>query len=413
MKAAIRVVLVAVVGFLPVLPLEWACRYWVARFGDPLDRAQAVLQADASLGWRQRKNYRGWFMGLPLSTNELGLRNTPLPKPLASGKRIVILGPSSAFGWGVQESATYARRLEQALAQRFPLTPIAVINAGQIGYSSWQGLRLYNDELRRLKPDILILAYGINDVDRYRFFCNDPLPDRLALARQRPAWGVARGNLLGRLALFQRLRRGFAGLRSRLTCPLPKGAPAVPELRVGAQDYRDNLLSLLESAKQDGGRAILLTSGFQYPRLPEGPPGSAQRGRLRLAEGLADLKAARLNKAREAFQDALRVDPAQCDAYYALSAVFGIAGRCDEARRAFERARKAEPMRIERDLRAYNEIVRAVARQRGVPVVDIEDLQRSSRAGSLFLDPIHPNSRGHAVIAQALLAQIIKHKMLK
>src|SRR5262249_9657524 len=41
---------------------------------------------------------------------------------------------------------------------------------------------LYRRELRSLAPRLVVIAYGVNDVDRYRFFRDDPAPDKTAFA---------------------------------------------------------------------------------------------------------------------------------------------------------------------------------------------------------------------------------------
>ena len=356
MRGGLERILLVVLGLLPLLPLEFAARYWVARAGDPLDRAMAVMRPDSRLGWRQRENFTGRFYGVALETNAQGLRSARLPAPGEPGRRVLLLGPSSTFGWGVVEDSTYARRLERELNQGLK-TPVAVINAGQIGYSSWQGLRLYREELSALKPDVVVLAYGVNDVDRYRFMGRNTRPDRLALAGERD---VSVESLLSRSALLTRLRRGAGALRFRFSCDLPRAG-----LRVPPADYAENLEALLAEARRSGAQAVLLTSAFKYRRSAE--------------------------------------EAARCDQEYALSAGLAAEGRCGEARAAFERARKLEPARLERDLRAYNELVRAAARREKAVLIDAEALLGPGQ----LLDPVHPNEEGHAILGRALARKML------
>jgi len=58
--------------------LEGAARLWIVRRGDALDRTMTFLRADAGLGWAQREGWHGSFLGVPLVTNEAGLRSPPL-----------------------------------------------------------------------------------------------------------------------------------------------------------------------------------------------------------------------------------------------------------------------------------------------------------------------------------------------
>ena len=119
-RIAIRMGVVVIFTLLWIVPLEALARGWVDRFGDPLDRSMVLLRLDRQLGWRQKADFSGTFMSVPVRTNELGLRSPPMEVARQAADRIVILGPSSTFGWGVTEEATYARRLEWLLTERMP-----------------------------------------------------------------------------------------------------------------------------------------------------------------------------------------------------------------------------------------------------------------------------------------------------
>lgn len=359
MRSAALAVLAALAG---LTLLEWTARKWIVRAGDALDRSLPLLRADAALGWRQRENLNTNFLGLSLRTDVRGSRN---PVPPASGSPLVIMmGPSSAFGWGVPEEATYSRRLEAALRERFPREAPSVYNAGQIGFSSWQGLRLYKDELRALNARVVVAAYGANDVDRHRFFFGSPLPDSIALPPRLPRAVLRLQNAVGRLRAPALARRRLSGALGRWSCR--SAAAGMPPLRVPPEEFAVNMDGLVLAARAGGARPVLLTTPF---RLPDSPPGT--------------------------------IDPGGCGAAYAKASALARAGRCIEAERALKEARAGEPIRLAADLRAYNEAVRGLARRRSVLLVDAERLLPGARA-RLFVDPIHPSIEGHAIIADAL-----------
>jgi lysophospholipase L1-like esterase len=56
----------------------------------------------------------------------------------------------------------------------------------------------------------------------------------------------------------------------------------------------------------------------------------------------------------------------------------------------------------------YNDVVRAVAAERDVPLVDLAGLYARNAAAHTFTaaDAIHPTDEGHALEAQALHAQL-------
>ncbi|MBI5240652.1 MAG: hypothetical protein HY926_09280 [Elusimicrobia bacterium] len=350
-------------GLLCVLPLELACRYWLRHFGDPAEKAKAILRLDAHLGWRQQADFHGTFLGIPLDTNAIGLRAPALRPAEASVCRLLVLGPSSTFGWGVPESETYAKLLEGFLRSRKGGPPVEVINAGEIGFSSWQGLEFYRRELRGIRPCLTVIAYGANDVDRYRFFFDSDAPDGSALREERAPAAVWLHNMTARLSLFQVLPRALLRLGGRFSC----GEPDIRSLRVPPQDYAENLRQLVRQLRQDHSAVLLMTTASA---MPAGP------------------------------------GAAQCEDYYRLSRSLAAARRCSEARKAFADARRSEPYRIEKDLRLYNRLVREVGEQESAAVLDAAVLLTPEKAGRVFLDPIHPSPLGHALIARALFKDI-------
>ena len=271
---------------------ELGTNIWIAHRGDPLDHALRVIRADQALGWRQKADLDITFYGLPLHTNESGFRAAPLETfARRPGLKVLVLGPSSAFGWGVRDEETYAARLETILQGEPNHRQAAVFNAGQIGYSSWQGLKLFRAELRPLKPGVVLIAYGVNDADRHRFFFDSPDPDRIELAKGRNGWGIAAQNALARVSFFRVAVRGlhaaFGGLSSREV--------AVPGWRVSLDDLQENLRGLVRSVQDDGARAILLGTPFDREAFLQAPEPEAHR----LADDLLDVNRALERVARD------------------------------------------------------------------------------------------------------------------
>ena len=100
-----------------------------------------------------------------VSLNSHGLRNEefPIAKP-AGESRILVLGDSVAFGWGVSQGETFSARMEPLLKARTGHR-WRVINAGVNGYNSEQEanwLRLFG---LAFQPDVVLLVYVVNDVD--------------------------------------------------------------------------------------------------------------------------------------------------------------------------------------------------------------------------------------------------------
>src|SRR5437899_2847355 len=79
------------------------------------------LNPDDRVVYELRPGLRGRFVGTDLAINSFGMRSRErsIDKP-ADVFRIVGLGDSVMFGWGVAEEESYPSILERTLAERFP-----------------------------------------------------------------------------------------------------------------------------------------------------------------------------------------------------------------------------------------------------------------------------------------------------
>jgi lysophospholipase L1-like esterase len=137
------------------------------------------MEYDATIGWKATPNTekRHKSSNPPFDVvyriNAHGLRGPyyPIAKP-AQTRRIVLLGDSVGFGWGVPEGKQFAALLDEGLEAT------EVINLSLSGYGTEQQLlRLKNDGLP-FKPDLVILQVTPNDFDeiQFAFFNQKPKP---------------------------------------------------------------------------------------------------------------------------------------------------------------------------------------------------------------------------------------------
>lgn len=119
-----------------------------------------------------RENYRGEFRNPEFRTriviNEQGLRDRSYPSERPEGHhRVLVLGDSYAFGWGVEAEETLAKRLEA------DLTGLDVLNGGCSGWGTEQQLLFLQEKAPLLHPDIVLLLFVENDpannFQRYKF----------------------------------------------------------------------------------------------------------------------------------------------------------------------------------------------------------------------------------------------------
>jgi hypothetical protein len=123
---------------------------------------------DPHLSFAHAPNRSAFLMGVPVSINSNGLRDREysLAKP-PDVYRIVMLGDSTTFGWGVPVEQTVAKLLETELNK----TPdsryrhFEVLNAGVGNYNTVQELTHYLTYDRAFHPDLVILEYFINDAE--------------------------------------------------------------------------------------------------------------------------------------------------------------------------------------------------------------------------------------------------------
>ena len=106
-----------------------------------------------------------------IALNADGFRSPPMPRDKKPGVlRIACIGDSWTFGMNVNQDATYPGRLETLLKQQRPTADLEVMNFGVLGYSSFQGLQLLKSRVLDLRPDVLVIGFGMNDssVSGYR-----------------------------------------------------------------------------------------------------------------------------------------------------------------------------------------------------------------------------------------------------
>jgi hypothetical protein len=86
--------------------------------------------------------------------------------PKSDGEfRILMLGDSFTFGYGVENDETISKVLENKLRDAMPGRHVTVINAGVVGYGPWQELLLLKQSGFELKPDLVIMqTFTNNDI---------------------------------------------------------------------------------------------------------------------------------------------------------------------------------------------------------------------------------------------------------
>jgi len=156
-SAAGRVLLAALVVVLALGALEVACRIVAPLLEKEPAVPRTISRFDERLGWSLRPGMRAWSgrTGTPIEyrINSRGLRDREIPYAKPAGEfRIVLVGDSHTFGFGVPYEKHYARLLEGYLRN------VEVVNTGVGGYGVDQYLLMLQNEGVRYEPD-LVVAY--------------------------------------------------------------------------------------------------------------------------------------------------------------------------------------------------------------------------------------------------------------
>ncbi|MHB8880871.1 MAG: SGNH/GDSL hydrolase family protein [Thermodesulfovibrionales bacterium] len=121
------------------------------------------FEPDEDFAYRHRPGYVDSFQGIDIRINSEGFRGPDFDVRQHNGvRRILILGDSVAFGWGVREEATFPALLQQRL--RDAAKKVEVISAG---VSSWNTRTEFEFLKKRgifYRPDAIILVIVYNDI---------------------------------------------------------------------------------------------------------------------------------------------------------------------------------------------------------------------------------------------------------
>jgi len=207
--------------------------------------ASALLyDGDPAYYWTVKPNLSAVEVPFPeedasfaVTTNAQGLRDDPIPE---DGPWILALGCSTTFGWGVEGAESWTELLEDALG-------VPVVNAGQPGHSTQQGL-MFAPELLAQKPTVALMGWILRDAQ---------LSQRPDIVAQPSPW-----------LLRTRLFRGVKGLMGPSSRTLEAGVD-----RVDPEAYRANLTQLIEMAESQDSKVVLHA-------FPEVTPSRAHRAVL-------------------------------------------------------------------------------------------------------------------------------------
>ena len=193
-----------------------------------------------------------------ISINSDGFRGEELPTAPEGSKKILMIGDSCAFGWGVGHEETIAVYLAEHLASKGQV--VEVINAGVPGYSSIQCLNHLKEIFKTHQPDIVTLQIGWNDA-----WSTPSLTDSEIIENGptlisfnflvRKLWAVRLSTYILSKRYYEKFQKDPSSTDARH--------------RVPVADYRENLAEIIQLCRDNGAAPILVNLP---QRLPVGKP---------------------------------------------------------------------------------------------------------------------------------------------
>ena len=180
----------------------------------------------------------------PVSTDSMGFR--PPFHTDKQGFRIAAMGCSTTFGWGVADEQTYPAQLQAILRERgYP--QVEVINAGQPGYTSFQGLWLWDQGMGEMDIDLVLAGFVVQDAREVAY------SDKSQAMMQGEA-DFLKQNVLYKWRMYQVLQTTLGAVQTRAK---EHGSTR----RVPEAEYLENLRALRAKIQASGGEI----AHFGYP----------------------------------------------------------------------------------------------------------------------------------------------------
>ena len=188
---------------------------------------------DPKLHWRPKKACSDF--------NSQGFRGRLLqPEKWPDEFRIFTIGDSNTLGW--EYGSSWPAFLHRRMIKLHPRK--IVVNAGVYGYSSYQGLKRF-EEILDYQPDMVLVSFGSNDGHRV------VIPDAEFHAGEfeNPIFRTRIGHLI--IAICDRIAARRAGAQSTERVP-----------RVSLEEYRRNLEEFIRISEANGVQCVLLTRPY-------------------------------------------------------------------------------------------------------------------------------------------------------
>lgn len=219
----------------------------------PRPSREELLQGDPFQLWSMAPGTRD-DLGIKVHVNQLGMRGAEisLPKP-ADVTRMLTLGDSSIYGFGVPDDAVFSQVMQRSLGPN-----IEVLNGAVGGYSTVQSLRFLQRMIAELEPEVLVIGSLWSD-NTFDSFVDNDLLRQARISPERPTTTLYK--VFSKSALFRLLewtvqkekpieyrRIGFA----------PGHGTRLGLRRVEINDYAQNLDAMVRLGLDHGAHSLFI-----------------------------------------------------------------------------------------------------------------------------------------------------------
>lgn len=199
--------------------------------------------------FKPRPGFEGLSEGTQVRISSLGLRGPErsLAKP-AGTRRVLVLGDSVAYGFGVRDEETFSRLLEARLNADGD-GHYEVVNAAVVGYNTIQERARLQEIGLRSDPDLVVLTFVVNDLlDTFSIFDHQYQPTGFLAPLK--VW----------LRRNSHLYRFYQNTMWRAVDDIRKGSDRVeqPRQRERVHERESEIVRIAELTRQHGARFLLV-----------------------------------------------------------------------------------------------------------------------------------------------------------
>jgi lysophospholipase L1-like esterase len=212
-----------------------------------LSEKNPYILPDLQTIWKNKPNSFFNYFGEPVWIDRNGFRSISASSSNETASHtIYCIGGSTTFGFGVSQENTFSYILESKLNRSFGNNHFKVVNAGVVGFTSTQGLKLLETKILRFKPDMVVFSFTWND----QLLRTVPISEFYKKI-QSPSFRTKT------LFMHSKLFCLLSELLMKYMKPFPQSDFLVPA--VSLSEYKNNLETLLSLCKSNHLDLLLLS----------------------------------------------------------------------------------------------------------------------------------------------------------